>query len=208
MMLNVANEWGPTDSGDSAWATAYESAITTLRNAGYTCPLVIDSGSWGQDPADIIKYGAEVFDSDPQKNVIFSIHIYGLWGPDGATTNGQFPLDAELQQVVSAAAGKFPVILGEFGPQTTAGPSPTALTPTAIMQEADKLGLGWAAWAFDDTAPFDIAANPANPQFSLTNGKPTNGAYPNNTDLSAYGNSVILDPTYGLFTAARKASIF
>jgi len=73
--INIANEWGPSNS--ATWETAYESAITDLRNAGYTCPLVIDTGGSGQDDQDLLNYAQDVFNSDPQKNIIFSIHLYG-----------------------------------------------------------------------------------------------------------------------------------
>jgi len=209
--INIANEWGPANS--ATWATAYESAITSLRNAGYTCPLVIDAGGCGQDPYDLIAYGKEVYDSDPQKNVIFSIHIYGNWTPSGtwsATYTGSaVPLVGGLQALAAAgASGGFPVIAGEFGPGLSEGPSPTTVTPLSIMQEADTLGMGWMAWAWDDGSPFNLTSTPGDGQFLLTNGQPTNGAYPNNTDLSAYGNTVVLEPTYGLFYAAKRASVF
>jgi hypothetical protein len=209
--INIANEWGPANS--SSWATAYEGAITTLRNAGYTCPLVIDSGGCGQDPYDFIEYGKQVFDSDPQKNVVFSIHIYGNWTPTGTWsptyTGSSVPLVGGLQALAAAgASGGFPVMAGEFGPGLGEGPSPTSVTPLSIMQEADALGMGWLAWAWDDGSPFNLTSTPGDGQFLLTNGQPANGAYPNNTDLSAYGNTVVLAPTYGLFYAAKRASVF
>src|SRR5580692_9877569 len=209
--INIANEWGPANS--EAWATAYESAITSLRTAGYTCPLVIDSGGCGQDPYDFIQYGKQVFDSDPQKNVIFSIHIYGNWTPTGTWsptyTGSAVPLVGGLQALSAAgAAGGFPVMAGEFGPGLQEGPSPTSVTPLSIMQEADMLGMGWMAWAWDDSSPFNLTSTAGDGQFLLTNGQPTNGAYPNNTDLSAYGNTVVLAPTYGLFYAAKPATVF
>jgi hypothetical protein len=75
LILNVANEWGPPDS--TVWRDAYVSAVGRLRAAGYTGPILIDSGGCGQDDADLVKYSQVVFDSDPERNVMFALHLYG-----------------------------------------------------------------------------------------------------------------------------------
>jgi mannan endo-1,4-beta-mannosidase len=75
LIINIANEWGPANS--SVWENAYINAVTTLRGAGYTGPLLIDSGACGQDDADLLQYSGAVFNSDPERNVIFSVHLYG-----------------------------------------------------------------------------------------------------------------------------------
>src|SRR5262245_51745426 len=74
LIINVANEWGPRAS--PTWASAYQSAIARLRAAGYTAPIMIDAGAYGQDTGDLLTYTRQVFNSDPQKNVIFSFHVY------------------------------------------------------------------------------------------------------------------------------------
>jgi hypothetical protein len=75
LILNVANEWGPSNS--TVWRDSYISAITALRDAGYTGPILVDSGGCGQDDADLLQYSKAVFDSDPERNVIFALHLYG-----------------------------------------------------------------------------------------------------------------------------------
>jgi len=75
LILNVANEWGPANS--AVWRDSYVHAIAGLRAAGYTAPILIDSGGCGQDDADLLKYSQAVFESDPQRNVIFASHLYG-----------------------------------------------------------------------------------------------------------------------------------
>jgi hypothetical protein len=52
-------------------------AIASLRQAGYLGPILVDSGNCGQDIADLLNYSAAVFNSDPQKNVMFALHVYG-----------------------------------------------------------------------------------------------------------------------------------
>jgi ribosomal protein L31 len=75
LIVNIANEWGPSDS--TVWRDSYISAIAKLRAAGYTGPLLIDSGGCGQDEQDLLKYSAAVFNSDPHHNVMFALHMYG-----------------------------------------------------------------------------------------------------------------------------------
>ena len=75
LIVNVANEWGPADS--TVWRDSYISAVGRLRAAGYTGSIMIDSGGCGQDDADLLQYSQAVFDSDPQRNVIFASHLYG-----------------------------------------------------------------------------------------------------------------------------------
>jgi hypothetical protein len=75
ILINVANEWGPSDS--DTWESEYVTAIGRLRAAGYTCPLMIDTGGCGQDDGDLVNHAQAVFDADPQKNLVFSLHLYG-----------------------------------------------------------------------------------------------------------------------------------
>ena len=82
LIVNIANEWGPGDS--PVWRDAYISAVGKLRAAGYTGPLLIDSGGCGQDDADLMKYSQAVLQSDPQRNLIFAQHLYGGTNDDSA----------------------------------------------------------------------------------------------------------------------------
>jgi len=75
LIVNIANEWGPADSPE--WRDAYIDAIGRLRAAGYRGPLLIDSGGCGQDDADLTRYSQAVLDSDPERNIIFALHLYG-----------------------------------------------------------------------------------------------------------------------------------
>jgi len=81
--INIANEWGgyasPTGTVTYAqWQSSYESAVSALRAAGYTCPIVIDVLQYGEDFNIFYGgYAQNVFNSDPLKNVVFSTHLYG-----------------------------------------------------------------------------------------------------------------------------------
>jgi len=61
----------------TVWRDSYISAIAQLRAAGYTAPILVDSGGCGQDEADLVQYSQAVFESDPERNVMFALHQ--LW---------------------------------------------------------------------------------------------------------------------------------
>jgi mannan endo-1,4-beta-mannosidase len=192
MILNIANEWGPSGP---AWRDAYIAAIARLRAAGYRCTISITSGGCGQDNDDLASFAAAVFASDPQKNVIFDQHIYGNW-KDGAGQSWQTDLDAGLDRL---AATGLVVIVGELGPGRSIGPSPTTITPTRVIEAAEARGLGWLAWAWDDPA-----SNADDSWFALSR----NGRYDSSADLTIFGRAVVEDPDRGLLVLARPATIF
>src|SRR6266850_2510482 len=105
-IINIANEWGPSNS--VVWRDSYITAIQRMRNAGYKQTLMIDSGGCGQDAADILKYAQAVFDSDPQKNVIISLHIYGQWARP-AIQSWQTDYDTVLAQISQL---NVPIVVG------------------------------------------------------------------------------------------------
>jgi mannan endo-1,4-beta-mannosidase len=192
LIVNIANEWGPANS--STWASSYESAITAMRAAGYTGPLLIDSGQCGQDINDLLNYSTEVFNSDPQKNIIFALHMYG--------NSSKILSDDSLTQLAALASSAGMVFaVTEFGPGNNIGPSPTEVTPTQIINACEAAGLGWAAWAWDDNNLSNGASN--NDWFSMTVAGP--GTYTGDaSQLTSYGQIVV--PL--LQSLATPASVF
>jgi len=200
--INIANEWGPLNS--PVWATAYESAIAQLRAAGYTCPLVIDAGRSGQDPADIINYGQQVFDSDPQRNVIFSLHVYNYFYDTVSGVAQQWSSQPDLQPTTDAlAATGLPIIYGEFGPGRNVGPAPTVLTPARVVQAAEGANFGWIAWAWDDNDLANCASD--NNWFGMVY---SCGKYSVPSDLTWFGLDMTLNPAYGWEALASPPSAF
>jgi mannan endo-1,4-beta-mannosidase len=195
LLVNIANEWGPSNS--STWSSAYISAIASMRAAGYLGPLVIDAGGWGQDVDDLLNYSTAVFNSDPQKNIIFSLHIYG-----NIPTASVAPDLGQLAALSSSVGMVF--IVGEFGPGQNYGPSPTMTTPGQLITAAEANGIGWLGWAWDDNNLSGGASS--NNSFSMTLAGP--GIYTKTSDLTTYGQDIVLNPTYGLKTLAKPASIF
>jgi hypothetical protein len=188
LLVNIANEWGPENS--TVWRDAYVSAVAELRTAGYLGTIVIDSGGCGQDPRDIVNFAADVFESDPQKNIVFDVHIYGAWA-NGDANSWQHDLTTWLDNL---AATKLPIIVGEFGPGRDIGPSPTKITPGQIMEACDARGFGWLAWAWDDGNNDDW--------FAMS----YNGDYNSSADLTLFGKDVVETPAYGLLFHAQPAT--
>lgn len=200
-IINIANEWGPSNS--TVWRDSYISAIASLRAAGYHATISVTSGGCGQDPADLLNYAQAVFDSDPEKNVIFDQHIYGNFSDAVGGAPPTFPGLPDLASTANALkATDLVVIFGEYGPGRNIGPSPTVVTPTRVIQIAEGAGVGWLAWAWDD---LDLPNGMSDDNwFALS----YSGAYNSSADLTIFGKTVVEDPIWGLKALASPASIF
>jgi hypothetical protein len=195
LIINIANEWGPSNS--TVWRDAYISAVSKMRAAGYHGTLMIDAGGWGQDVADLLNYSTAVFNSDPDSNIIFSLHIYG------AIPTADIAGDLAQLKALSTSVG-MAFVVGEFGPGRNIGPSPTLTTPADVINAAEANGIGWIAWAWDDNNQSGGASN--DNWFSMTFSGP--GIFTSTADLTTFGKDVVLNSSYGLQTLAKPASIF
>ncbi len=156
LIVNVANEWGPTNIG---FRDGYKKAITAMRTAGIKNTILIDAGGCGQNPGTLINYAQELLDFDPEKNILFAIHFYGLWmTKEKSKQSWQFYVEDYLQQFKTK---KIPVIVGEFG-WTGAPDNFTLYDPKKIITESNKHGIGWLFWAWNSNPNetyYDIVAN-------------------------------------------------
>ena len=197
VLINIANEWGPSNS--TIWRDQYIAAVAALRAAGIKSTLVVDAGGCGQNNLDLTQYAAAVLNSDPQKNILFSQHIYGGWQASNAQA-----WQTDLNQGLDAlAATGLAVVIGEFGPGRNIGPSPTLITPAQLIGGAEARGLGWLAWAWDDPAG-EYTSPPEDAWFALS----FTGDYRSSADLTTFGKDVVENATYGLRALARPASVF
>jgi mannan endo-1,4-beta-mannosidase len=178
-ILNIANEWGPENS--PTWRDQYIAAIAKLRTAGYTMPLMIDSGGCGQDQEDLLSYAAAVAASDPQHNVIFSFHLYGGMSSTSAMQSYFAKLSAQSKSNPALA-----FVIGEFGPGRNVGPSPTSISPDDVIAAAESNSLGWLAWAWDDNNLDGCRGD--DKWFSMTK---VCGQYESRADLTLFGASVL-----------------
>ncbi len=134
VVVNIGNE--PFGNNDySAWTGATKSAISKLRNAGINHALMVDAPNWGQDwSATMRNNAASVFASDPDRNTIFSIHMYGVY--DTA---------AEVRDYLNYFTNnRLPIVVGEFGDQHSDG-NPDE---DAIMATAQSLRVGYIGWSW------------------------------------------------------------
>jgi mannan endo-1,4-beta-mannosidase len=95
----------------------------------------VDAPNWGQDWQFIMRdNAASVFATDPQKNTIFSIHMYGVFDTAAEITDylGRFQ-----------TAG-LPIVVGEFGFDHSDG-NPDEDT---IFAQAQSRGIGYLGWSW------------------------------------------------------------
>lgn len=131
IIINLGNEpYGNSDSANN-WASDSSSAIKAMRSAGFEHALMVDAPNWGQDWKFIMRdSAATVAAADPNKNTIFSIHMYGV-----------FDTAAEITSYVQAFQSKgLPLIIGEFGFNHSDG-NPDEAT---IMAQS----IGWLGWSW------------------------------------------------------------
>src|SRR5690606_36647128 len=131
---NIGNE--PYGINNPSAATAATiNAIQRMRDAGFQHLLMVDAPNWGQDWAFVMRDNdATVFDSDPLKNTVFSIHMYGVFDTANEITS-------YLQAFQSA---RLPLVIGEFGHLHSDG-DPDEDT---IMAEAEARGIGYIGWSW------------------------------------------------------------
>lgn len=133
-ILNIANEWC---GGWKAklWRDGYTKVIPMIREAGIKNAIMVDAAGWGQFGYSIRKYGAEVFNSDPLKNTMFSVHMYGMSGRFNWLI--RFNLEGATKQNLC-------VCVGEFGWKHSDGD----VKEEYLMQYCEENKIGWLAWSW------------------------------------------------------------
>lgn len=134
VILNIANEWYGSWNG-VGWANGYKSVIPKLRNAGIKNTIMVDGAGWGQYPQSIVDYGTEVFNADPLKNTMFSIHMYEYAGGDAETVKSN--IDNVLNKNLA-------LVIGEFGIKHTNGD----VDEQTIMNYSKQKGVGYLGWSW------------------------------------------------------------
>lgn len=179
VVVNIGNEpFGNTNY--TAWTDATKSAIGKLRGAGLDHALMVDAPNWGQDWSGTMRSNAaSVFASDPDRNTVFSVHMYGVY--DTA---------AEVRDYLNAFVGSgLPIVVGEFGDQHSDG-NPDE---DAIMATAQSLGVGYLGWSW--------SGNGGGVEYLDM----VNGFDPNS--LTSWGNRIFYGSN-GIAATSRTATVY
>ncbi|MBO3744458.1 cellulase family glycosylhydrolase [Streptosporangiaceae bacterium NEAU-GS5] len=180
VIINIGNEPFGNNAVTPNWTQATSSAITRLRSAGFQHLLMVDAPNWGQDwQFQMRDNAASVFSADPQRNTVFSVHMYGV-----------FDTAAEINAYYDAfqTAG-LPLVVGEFGFMHSDG-NPDEDT---IMGQAQARGIGYMGWSW--------SGNGGGVEYldQVTNFDPN--------QLTSWGTR-LFNGANGVATTAREATIF
>lgn len=188
--FNVSNEPGDLSSSDptnvAKWVDQNQRVINAVRSEGANNIVVVDGHYWGQDAGEwnasaveqsksaLLGYSNQL--SDPNQNLVFSVHLYDQWAYGDGKMADYFD---------RLRADKIPFIIGEYGATKDGSfqSTVTSMFNTAVSQEIGR--FAWAWWGGDD--------------FELTTSGNGGGQYAqydsqgNITNLSWFGQQVLAD---------------
>lgn len=198
LFVNVANEYGPAmypapnytlnpnyAAEITRWITHYKNVITRLRNAGIEVPIMIDAPNYGMDYQVVINNATVFNNHDPLNRIVMSCHAY--WNE---TAGGMESIVNQL------AALTVPVVFGEVG---NVDFSCNAIQMNSLLAKAQEKQMGWLAWTWnrDECAVRNMTSNePGNPAST------TDGQF---STLTAYGQTIVNNVTFGLAAHSQKA---
>lgn len=147
LILNLANEPADVELDPIVFFDTYRIAITRLRAAGVRVPIMIDADGWGQSTGNIFAQGPALLHSDPEHNLLFSVH---MWWPS-ARHDAQATGYATVAERVTATLEKsvemdLPLLVGEFAPMAVGGVGD--IPYQHILSECERLNVGWLAWSW------------------------------------------------------------
>lgn len=158
--VNLMNEWGSHNISSNSFASAYNTAISSVRNV-YSGNIIIDIAGWGQESKsayDAVKgtNGTKINDT----NITLSCHLYpGAWNQG----NNHWFQTTDLYQMANSGRN---CMVGEFG---SGSGSSDAFGLTDTARNAGWSVLGWA-WNGDGNSLNMVtpswASNPTATSFS------------------------------------------
>jgi mannan endo-1,4-beta-mannosidase len=188
LIINIANEWGDGTVNELSWKNAYLPAIATLRNAGYKVPIMIDAPGYGQYENAIVQYGTDLLNSDPLKNIIFSVHAYSNWNNNSTYSN----------RINTMLSKGLCIVFGEFGWNVPAAQQPTGfeckVDASLLMQLCQSNNIGYMGWSWTGN-------DAANACFDMST------SWNDTTHLTTWGRQWAYDVN-GVKNTGIKASVY
>ena len=140
VLINIGNEPFGNGVAASVWINEHKTAISRLRNAGLSHTLIVDAANWGQDWQNIMRDNAmTVFNSDPDLNVVFSVHMYEVYDNYNAINSY---MSAFSNNGLALIVGEFAAVHKQFN-----------VDEASIMSRAEAYGFGYLGWSWDGNDP-------------------------------------------------------
>lgn len=138
VLINIGNEPYGNKNVEN-WVQDTKSAVQSMRIAGFNHTLVVDAPNWGQDWSLTMQDNAQsIFDADPDKNTLLSIHMYGVYNTA-----------SKVENYIATINGRgLPLLIGEFGHNHSDGDP----DEDAIMANAQSFGIGYIGWSWSGNA--------------------------------------------------------
>ncbi|WP_237244754.1 MULTISPECIES: cellulase family glycosylhydrolase [Sorangium] len=154
LLVNIGNEVGD-QVDNAAWEAGYKQAITRMRDAGITVPLIIDASKWGQNIDQLQAVGPALVAHDP--NIMLSVH---MWWTDGSGAT----ITKELNESVAL---NLPLMVGEFAQHAVYECGQHPFDYKTLLAKSVELEVGWLAWSWGavknndckDDGPFDMTTD-------------------------------------------------
>lgn len=151
------NEPSETDaSGNNnpaALSDWQKTTYDTIRNAGNTSPVMLETTSWGPGGTNVNYKSA---DYSGMHNVVWDQHYYGWvsgYSTDQNTVTSTLNSIVSDTHAITSADGQMPVIIGEYGNSTT-GVDIDA-NGSQVISAVLNSGMGNVAWAWGSGNPGD-----------------------------------------------------
>lgn len=152
VMINIANEaFG--NATTAQWLPFYQGAIPQLRTAGLHHTVIVDAPNWGQDWEFVMRDGTgptTIFNADPDKNTVFSVHMYDVFSSSTIVTN----------YFTKFLTKGLPFVVGEFAADHGSSGN---VDEDTIMSLAAQRGIGYLGWSWSgnssNLATLDITNN-------------------------------------------------
>ena len=137
IIINIANEWIGTIAlnKEKLWRETYISAVKSMRENGIENAIMIDASGYGQETGPITKNANLVLEADPDKNIIFSYHVYNILGKNDNT------LISGFEGLKNTGVCW---VVGEFGWKH----SGIKVAYQTLMNYCQENGIGWMAWSW------------------------------------------------------------